>query len=141
MAKFPPIVTSVYSLLCGTILLLPYGIWEIFHRSWHFNNTSMLVLLYMGCQFEQQPFTVLPYNQNDWVLTQNYQSIPILEIVGFWTALNKQIVRVISKISEEKLLYLCDIGDNKSITLFELIQDYLGHMDHHLIQIFGTADL
>lgn len=101
----------------------------------------MLVLLYMGCQFEQQPFTVLPYNQNDWVLTQNYQSIPILEIVGFWTALNKQIVRVISKISEEKLLYLCDIGDNKSITLFELIQDYLGHMDHHLIQIFGTADL
>ena len=49
MAKFPPIVTSVYSLLFGTIFLLPYGIWEMFHRSWHFNNTSMLVLLYMGC--------------------------------------------------------------------------------------------
>lgn len=96
---------------------------------------------FVKIQFEQQPFIVVPYNQNDWLSIQNYQSIPILEIVGFWIALNKQIVRVISKIPEEKLLYLCDIGDNKSITLSELIQDYLRHMDHHLIQIFGTADL
>lgn len=36
-----------------------------------------------------------------------------------------KIVRVISKIPEEKLLYLCDIGDNNSITLSELIKDYL----------------
>lgn len=49
MAKFSPLVTSVYSLLFGTIFLLPYGIWEMFHRSWHFTSTSMLVLLYMGC--------------------------------------------------------------------------------------------
>ncbi len=49
MAKFPPIVTSVYSLLFGTLFLLPYGIWEMFHKSWHFTGTSMLVLLYMGC--------------------------------------------------------------------------------------------
>jgi len=49
MAKFSPLVTSVYALFFGTIFLLPYGIWEMFHRSWHFNGTSMLVLLYMGC--------------------------------------------------------------------------------------------
>ena len=49
MEKFPALVTSVYSLLFGTIFLLPYGIWEMFHRSWHFTSTSMLVLLYMGC--------------------------------------------------------------------------------------------
>jgi len=96
---------------------------------------------FVKIQFEQQPFIVVPYNQNDWLLIQNYQNIPIHEIIGLWAALNKQIVRVISKISEEKLLYLCDIGDNKSITLSELIHDYLRHMDHHLIQIFGTADL
>lgn len=95
---------------------------------------------FVKAQFEQ-PFVVVPYNQNDWLIIQDYQSIPNLEIVRFWTALNKQIVRVISKIPEEKLLYLCDIGDNKSITLSELIQDYLRHMEHHLIQIFGTSDL
>jgi len=94
---------------------------------------------FIRIQFEEQPFVVVPYN-NNWVLIQDYQSIPNLEVVGFWTALNRQIVRVISKIPEEKLLYLCDIGDNKFISLSELIQDYLRHMDHHLIQIFGTSD-
>ena len=65
---------------------------------------------FVKIQFEQQPFIVVPYNQNDWLLIQNYQNIPIHEIIGLWAALNKQIVRVISKIPEEKLLYLCDIG-------------------------------
>lgn len=49
MAKFPPLVTSVYSLVFGTIFLLPYGIWEMFHRSWHVTSTSFFVLVYMGC--------------------------------------------------------------------------------------------
>jgi len=96
---------------------------------------------FIKIQIEEQPFVVVPYNQNNWVLVQDYQCIPNYEIVDFWTTLNKQIARVIAKIPEEKLLYLCDIGDNKSITLSELIQDYLRHMDHHLVQIFGTSDL
>ncbi|GAB6153541.1 DMT family transporter [Desulfosporosinus burensis] len=49
MLKFSPLVTSVYSLFFGTIFLLPYGIWEMFHTNWHFTGASMLVLLYMGC--------------------------------------------------------------------------------------------
>lgn len=49
MSKFSPLVTSVYSLFFGTIFLAPYGVWEMFHKSWHFTNTSMVVLLYMGC--------------------------------------------------------------------------------------------
>lgn len=49
MKKFPPLVTSVYALFFGTIFLCPYGIWQMFHISWHFTGTSMLVLLYMGC--------------------------------------------------------------------------------------------
>lgn len=96
---------------------------------------------FIKIQFERQPLVIVPYNQNNWVLIHDYQGIPTYEIVGFWTTLNRQIVRVISKIPEEKLLYLCDIGDNNFITLSELIQDYLRHMDHHLRQIFGTSDL
>ncbi|WP_045576974.1 DinB family protein [Desulfosporosinus sp. I2] len=92
-------------------------------------------------QFESQPFVVSPYSQNNWVLIQDYQSIPSDEIVNLWATLNRHIVRVISKTPEEKLLYICDIGDNKYITLYDLIQDYLRHMDHHLRQIFGSSDL
>ena len=96
---------------------------------------------FIKIQFESQPFEIVPYNQNNWVLIQNYQALPIFEIVSLWTTLNRHIVRVISEILEDKLLYLCDIGDSKSITLTELIQDYLRHMDHHLRQIFGTSAL
>lgn len=48
MRKFSPLVTSTYSLLFGTIFLAPYGIWEMFHKSWYFTSTNVLVLLYMG---------------------------------------------------------------------------------------------
>ena len=96
---------------------------------------------FIRIQFEEQPFVIVPYKQNDWVSIQDYQNIPSDEVIRLWTAINKQIVRVISKIPEEKLSYICDVGDNKFFTFTELIEDYLKHMDHHLIQIFGTSEI
>ncbi len=96
---------------------------------------------FVKAQFESQPFEVVPYQQDNWVSVQDYQDIPLDEVVGLWTALNQQLIRVIAKIPEEKLLYVCDIGQNKSMSLAELIQDYLRHMDHHLIQLFGTSNI
>jgi len=95
---------------------------------------------FIRIQFEEQPFVVVPYKQNDWVSIQDYHNMPTNDVIGFWTTINKQILRVISKIPEEKLLYLCDVGNNKFFTFSELIEDYLRHMDHHLIQIFGTSE-
>lgn len=66
-------------------------------------------------QIDGESLVVEPYSQNNWILIQDYQGIPTCEIVDYWATLNRQIVRVISKIPEEKLLYLCDIGDNKAI--------------------------
>lgn len=96
---------------------------------------------FVRIQFEKQPFVVVPYDQNNWVLIQDYQTIPTDELVCFWMTINRQIIRIISKIPEGKLLYLCDIGDNKYITLAELIQDYVRHMEHHLGQIFRAPSI
>lgn len=96
---------------------------------------------FIKVQFEKQPLVIVPYNQNSWVLIQDYQGMPLDEIITLWTVLNRHIVRVISKIPEEKLSYVCDMGDHKFMTLSELIHDYLRHMEHHLRQIFGTSDL
>lgn len=96
---------------------------------------------FVKIQYEKQPFVVVSYQQDSWVENQDYQNIPIQEIVSFWTALNRQIIRVISKIPQDKLLYHCIVDDNQTITLAELIQDYMKHMDHHLDQIFGKANL
>jgi len=95
---------------------------------------------FIRIQFEEQPFVVVPYKQNDWVSIQDYQNMPTNDVIGFWTTINRQILRVISKIPEVKLSYLCDVGNNKFFTFSELIEDYLRHMDHHLIQIFGTSE-
>jgi drug/metabolite transporter (DMT)-like permease len=49
MIKFTPVVTSVYSLIFGTIMMLPFGIWEMFTRNIYLSGVSWLILLYMGC--------------------------------------------------------------------------------------------
>ncbi|WP_141433891.1 DinB family protein [Bacillus sp. 03113] len=87
---------------------------------------------FIKIQYEQQPFLLNPYNQNQWVELQGYQDIPIEEILNLWCSLNKKIIKVISKIPSEKRSYLCDIGNNQLMTLEWLIQDYLEHMEHHL---------
>lgn len=96
---------------------------------------------FIRIQFEKLPFFLVSYDQNNWVLIHDYQTIPTDEIVDFWITINQQIIRIISNIPEGKLLYLCDIGENKYITLSELIQDYVRHMDHHLGQIFGASSI
>ncbi len=101
------------------------------------NNHHRLIKV----QFEKQPFVITPYAQNNWVEIQDYQSMSVDDIVSYWNSLNGHIVKVISKIPEGKLAYLCQIDENQSITLSELILDYLRHVEHHLMQIFGTADI
>jgi hypothetical protein len=96
---------------------------------------------FIKVQFEKQPFVITPYAQNNWVAIQDYQSMSVDDIVRYWNSLNGHIVKVISKIPDFKLAYLCQIDDNQCITLSELILDYLRHMEHHLMQIFGTADI
>lgn len=96
---------------------------------------------FIKIQFEKQPFVIVPYDQNNWVLIQDYQYMPLDEIISLWAVLNRHILRIISRIPEEKLGYVCDIGENKSLTFLELVQDYLRHLEHHLKQIFGTSEL
>jgi hypothetical protein len=96
---------------------------------------------FIKVQFEKQPFLITPYAQNNWVSIQDYQSMSVDDIVSYWNSLNGNIVTVISKIPEDKLAYLCQIDENQCITLSELILDYLRHMEHHLMHIFGTADI
>ncbi|OEH92409.1 metal-dependent hydrolase [Bacillus solimangrovi] len=87
---------------------------------------------FIKIQYEEQPFIITPYNQEQWVLLQDYENSSIEEVLNLWCSLNKQIIRVIEKIPSEKRSYLCDIG-NKQIRTFEwLIEDYLEHMEHHL---------
>ncbi|KAF6585997.1 MULTISPECIES: DinB family protein [Paenibacillus] len=94
--------------------------------------------IFVRSQYESQPYSVLKYAQNHWVELMNYQNLSIDHILALWVMLNKQVAVVIANIPEDKLLYLCDIGEEKLVTLEWLIKDYVEHLEHHLEQIFST---
>lgn len=104
-----------------------------------FNNHSRFV----RAQFEQQPFKVSPYAQDDWVKLNNYQNMRAEEVCNLWVTLNKQIIEVIAILPEEKLGIECDLGnaafreDEVEKTLLWFIEDYLVHMEYHLRQILN----
>lgn len=101
------------------------------------NNLSRFI----RAQFEPEPFELVPYAQNEWVELNHYQEMDIEAVLSYWVTLNRQIVHVVSKIPEDKLAVICDLGNAAfregeiEKNLLWLIEDYLIHMEYHLKQI------
>lgn len=95
------------------------------------NNMARFIKI----QYEEGVFVIQSYNQDQWVTLQNHHALPVNEILDLFQALNKQIVHIVNNIPDEKLMNLCDIGDNELKTLEWLIKDYVDHMEHHINQI------
>lgn len=87
---------------------------------------------FIKIQYEEQPYVLSKYNQDQWVDLQDYQNVSSEEIMHLWCSLNKRIINIITKIPNDKLSNLCDLGDHQLKTLEWLIQDYLEHMEHHI---------
>jgi hypothetical protein len=89
-------------------------------------------------QFLPQPYTVISYKQNELVIVNNYQNLPLQHLLHIWQVLNRQIVFVVKNIPVEKLDYPVDPQyENKELkTLSWIICDYVAHMEHHFRQIF-----
>ncbi|MCK1981476.1 MULTISPECIES: DinB family protein [Peribacillus] len=92
------------------------------------NNMNRFIKI----QYEEQPYVIQTYNQEQWVLVQNYQERPMDEIVNLFCSLNKQIIHIITNTPNDRLSILCDIGNNQLQSLEWLIKDYLEHMEHHI---------
>jgi len=93
---------------------------------------------FLKAQFEELPFKVHPYNQNQLVALNAWQQKPMAELINLWETLNRQILRVIKRIPADQLDNSCDVYDKEGlVTLGWLIEDYVVHMEHHLKQILG----
>ena len=88
------------------------------------------------------------YNQNEWVIAQNYQNAKWNFLIDLWKTNNFQIVRIIELIPNEVLkksttnhnydqIAWKELSKNESTSLEYLIEDYIGHMKHHLNQILN----
>jgi hypothetical protein len=74
------------------------------------------------------------YDQNFWVKAQNYQNVSISDIINLWKFLNFQIVITVENIPDEALQRTCDMTKTEPqiFTLEYIINDYIGHLQHHL---------
>ncbi|CAG0995133.1 hypothetical protein ARNL5_03559 [Anaerolineae bacterium] len=103
------------------------------------NNLSRFI----RAQFEPRPFAILRYAQDDWVRCNKYQEKETEDLLALWVTLNHHIAYVVSKIPEERLSVVCDLGDaafrdgDVEKNLLWLIEDYVVHMEYHLKQIIG----
>lgn len=88
------------------------------------------------------------YPQNDWVEVQNYNARNWKDLIDLWSALNLHITKLIGQIPEEVLNRstnnhnfdkICweEVPENEETSLSYLIKDYIGHLEHHLKQIFN----
>ena len=93
---------------------------------------------FVKAQFEKEPFTIVPYEQEDWVRVQKYNEVDSKYLVELWKMYNRHIIWIISNYPEEKLKVKCKSIDDRETAenVFLLIKDYVDHMDHHFNQIF-----
>ena len=79
------------------------------------------------------------YAQEHWVASQRYAERRWTDLIEFWSAYNHHLAHVIASIPESLRDTPCEIGDNPVVTLSYIALDYVGHIQHHLNQIFDHS--
>ena len=76
------------------------------------------------------------YEQNLWVSRQQYAEEPWADVVALWAAYNRHLRHVIARTPVENTLLSAMSPDGDGpVTIGFLMQDYVGHIRHHLEQV------
>lgn len=78
---------------------------------------------------------LLPYEQEKWVALQHYNTVSWNELIRFWEAYNFHLLHILWKVNPVTLSNTGTIGNLDEMTLEFIIEDYVGHLKHHLEQI------
>ena len=84
-------------------------------------------------QFENKPYRIRKYNQDELVKANDYQNSETKEIVGFWNSINNRILNLIKKQTEKTLNYKIELEKDNTSDLRFLMKDYVEHLEYHLI--------
>ena len=97
------------------------------------NNLQRFVRLQL------QPSLELPgYEPDGWVRVQHHTARPWPELVALWSALNEHLAHVIQNVDRAALGRIWN-HDGELLTLAFIIEDYVGHIEYHMRQIFREA--
>ena len=99
------------------------------------NNTHRMVFM----QHRESPFNYPNYaihgNNDKWIAIQDYQGEDWPNLLQLWKFSNLHWVHVAGLVDHDKLGNLWDFGEDKLISLEEMILDYLRHFKLHLEEI------
>lgn len=90
-------------------------------------------------QFENKPYQIRNYNQDELVKANDYQNSEMIEIIEFWMSINNRIKNLMQQQSEKTLDFKIEFDSGSISDLRFLMQDYVVHMEHHLNQILKTS--
>ena len=88
------------------------------------------------------------YPQNKWVELQSYNERDWTDLIKLWKTINLHMAELVKNIPEDKRTRLIslhnfdqicwkEVSQNEESSLSYLIKDYIGHLEHHLNQIFN----
>ena len=76
------------------------------------------------------------YDQNEWVARQHYDMAPWHDLVTLWTAYNRHLAHVMASTPDEIAARAARSPDGSGqVTIAFLMQDYVTHLRHHLVQL------
>ncbi len=75
------------------------------------------------------------YEQEGWVRVQGYQAADWGLLVALWRSYNLHLARLIRDVTPESMAHTGRVGDGEPVTLQYLMEDYVAHLEHHLLQL------
>jgi len=101
------------------------------------NNHQRFIRLQL---VEQLTFPDYGQDNIHWVRIQNYQDRTWKELLGLWRFYNVQLAYVIRSADPACLNHAWQLDAENRVTLFDLMTDYLRHLELHLDQITNTFE-
>ena len=91
------------------------------------------------------------YEQNSWVELQNYNDESWFDLIQLWSLYNLHLIHLLTQIprkvlTTERKSHNLDqiawktIDRTKPVTLEYFVRDYVGHLEHHLKQIYDRTE-
>lgn len=96
----------------------------------------------------QEDLVFAGYDQDAWVAAQSYRDAPWRDLIALWRQFNLHIARLMETVPAAERTRLRvrhnldalawkPIARDKPATLDYFMEDYVGHLKHHLNQIFA----
>ena len=112
------------------------GGWSIHQIIHHIADSHMNAFVRTKLMLTEDKPTIKPYNQDDWVLSNDVTEVPINYSITLIHALHHRWLQLLSSLHEDQLMRTYFHPEyQKTVSLWQLVHTYAWHGKHHAEQI------